>query len=107
MPELTNAQLVAFSNEVLRPIADAIARIDAIAPGIRAEYDAKGLGTIIEAGGPTEMIADGSAADGRTRVTGGDVYNIITLVDGLRTWVDASGRRAVLAKWQVNGLRGL
>jgi hypothetical protein len=105
MPELTNPQLVAYANEVLRPAADALARLDAKAPGMRAEYDAKNLGTAIEAGGAVNLIADGSATDGRTRVAGGDVYNLVTLIDDFSTWVSANGRRDVLAKWQVNGLR--
>jgi hypothetical protein len=105
MAELTNAQLVAYSNQVLRPAADVIARLDKHLVPIRAEYDAKNLGSVIEAGGAGEMIADGSTTDGRTRVTGGDIYNLITLIDALKTFMDASGRRSVVAKWQVNGLR--
>jgi hypothetical protein len=105
MPELDNPQLRTFCNEVLRPAADAMARLDLIAPGIAAEYNQKLLGTVIDSGGSSNLVADGSAVDGRTRVAGGDVYNLITLIAAFRTFIDASGRRDVLAKWQVNGLR--
>jgi hypothetical protein len=105
MPEIDSPQLRSFCNEVLRPVADALAELDQRAPGIVAEYNQKLLGTVINAGGSTNLITDGSETDGRTRVAGGDVYNLITLVEAFRAFIDASGRRDVLAKWQVNGLR--
>ena len=105
MPEINNAQLTEFCNDDLRKIADALARADMLLPGLRATYDQRGLGSIIDAAGSSNLVTDGSAVDGRTRVTGGDVYNLVTLIDDLRTFFTASGRRDVLAKWQVNGLR--
>ena len=104
MAEIDNPQLRAFCNDSLRVIADQLARIDQVTPGLREEYDAKNLGTIINDGGPSNLITDGSATDGRTRVEGGDVYNLITLVDDLRAFI-TEGRRDVIAKWQVNGYR--
>jgi hypothetical protein len=107
MPEINNAQLTKFCNEVLRIQSDAIARVDMLIPGIIAEYNAKNLGTVIDSGGAGELITDGSVTDGRTRVVGGDVYNLITLLTDLKAFFDAggAGRRVVLAKWQVNGLK--
>ena len=99
---LDNVQLIAFCNEDLRPIADALVAIDVKLAPILAEYAAKDLGNIITAGGSSGPVLDGSAADGRTIPTGGDVFNLITLLTDLQSFI-TSGRRDVLYKWQVNG----
>lgn len=101
MAEIDNPQLRSFCNDSLRRVSNQLADIDQKLTGIIAEYNAKGLGTIINDGGSSNLIADGSASDGRTRVAGGDVYNLITLLTDLQTFV-TQGRRDVLAKWQVN-----
>lgn len=105
MAELSNAQLVAFSNEVMRPVADALATLDRKLAGLALEYTAKNLGTVIEAGGAGNLIADGSAIDGRTRVAGGDIYNLVTLAANIATVFNGGGVRDVVAKWQTNGYR--
>lgn len=105
MAELSNPQLVNLSNEYARPVADDIAALDVLQAATLATYAARDLGTIINAGGAGELVADGSVTDGRTRVTGGDVFNLITLLTDLNTFLAASGRRDVIAKWQVNGVK--
>jgi hypothetical protein len=104
MAEIENPQLTAFCNSSLRVIADKLAAVDLVLAGIKEEYEAKLLGTIINDAGSTNLIADGSATDGRTRVSGGDVFNLITLLTDLQAFV-TEGRRDVIAKWQVNGYR--
>jgi hypothetical protein len=103
--DLTDAQLIAFANEYLRTFADQIVRIDQNLPVIVATYNSRNLGSIINAGGASNTLADGSAQNGRTTRTGGDVYNIITLIQDLKTFLDVTGRRDVILGWQVNGLR--
>lgn len=51
------------------------------------EYNQRDLGTIINAGGASELIADGSQTDGRTRVAGGDVFNEVTLMQDFLTFM--------------------
>lgn len=106
MAELVNAQLINFTNESLRVLADNLQVLSVALPQIVAVYNARNLGTVINAGGPSELLTDGSAVDGRTRVTGGDVFNLITLAQDLVAFL-TRGRLDVIAKWQVNGLRGL
>lgn len=102
MAELSNPQLVSFSNEQARVVADKLAGLNAFADIVQATYAARDLGTIINDGGSGELIADGSATDGRTRCTGGDVFNLITLLNDLDTFM-TQGRKDVIAKWRVNG----
>ena len=99
---LDNPQLIEFCNDEVRQIADKFQvmtdRIDAAV----AEYNARGLGTIINDGGSTNPVLDGSATDGRTIATGGDVFNFVTLMTDMQTFL-TQGRKDVIAKWQVNG----
>lgn len=99
---LDSPQLIAFCNEDLRIIADRLVAIDVRLAPIIAEYNAKNLGTVINDGGSSGPVLDGSAVDGRTIVTGGDVFNLVTLLIDLQTFL-TQGRKDVLYKWQVNG----
>lgn len=97
----SNPQLVHFCNEQLRSLADALALVQQMGTFSNALYNARDLGTIIEAGNAAELIADGSETDGRTRVVGGDVYGMITLINDFNLFM-TQGRQDVLAKWRVN-----
>lgn len=102
MAELSNPQLVDFANAQARVVSDKLAALNTAAATLIATYNARDLGTVINDGGAGNLIADGSETDGRTRVTGGDVFNLVTLLadlDGFMT----QGRKDVIAKWRVNG----
>lgn len=105
MPVITDAQVVNFANEYLRPIADQLTRIDQNIPIIVAVYNNRDLGTEIEKAGAGSTLDDGSSASGRTKRSGGDIYNMITLLQNLKEFMDVPGRRDVVLGWQVNGLR--
>ena len=78
MAENSNPQVVAFANEQIRPLANRLYQAYYAAKQAIANYNAADIGTKIEAVGAGELIADGSATDGRTRITGGDIYNMLT-----------------------------
>lgn len=103
MADINNAQLTDHCNGDLRPIADLLQKLVTLGPVHIATYNARGLGDIINAAGSTNNVADGSDIDGRTRVTGGDVFNLQTLLADLGTFF-TQGRKDVIAKWQVNGV---
>lgn len=102
MAEIANAQVTEFCNSDLRTVADLLQKLVILGPAHIATYNARDLGTIINDAGASELIADGSQVDGRTRCTGGDVFNLITLLQDLSTFF-TQGRKDVIAKWQVNG----
>ena len=102
---LDNAQLIEFCNDECRQIADMLVRAKIRVDSAVAEYNARELGTIINAGGSSGPVLDGSATDGRTIATGGDVFNLVTLMQDLQTFM-TQGRVDVLYKWQVNGSKG-
>jgi hypothetical protein len=101
---LDNPQLVEFCNDELRQIADRFVQLKIRVDAAHEEYQARNLGNVIEDGGSANPVLDGSAIDGRTIATGGDVYNLITLLTDFQTFLNAS-RVDVLYKWQVNGSR--
>jgi len=100
---LDSTQLVEFCNDELRQIGDRLKALDIRTAAAVAEYHARDLGTVINAGGSSGPVLDGSASDGRTVVTGGDVFNLITMIQELQTFFAVSGRRDVISKWNVNG----
>ena len=102
--ELSNPQLVSYCNDDLRTLADNLYKLAYQIPGSVAVYNARDLGTIINVGGASNLIDDGSAVDGRTRCTGGDVFNMVTLLQDFNTFM-TQGRKDVLAKWQVHGYK--
>ena len=104
MAELSNPQLVDFANSYLRPLADALAKAHLDLQPVEDTYNARDLGTVINDGGAGNLIADGSVSDGRTRITGGDVFNFITLINDLQGFL-TQGRLDVIFKWQVHSVR--
>ena len=103
---LDSPQLTEFCNSELRQLGDLITKLDLRSAAAITEYNARDLGTVINAGGSSGPVLDGSAADGRTICTGGDVFNFITLLQNLQTFFADTGRRDVIAKWNVNGHKG-
>lgn len=101
---LDNAQLKEFCNQDLRQIADAFVRLKTRVEAANEVYAARNLGTIINDGGSTNIILDGSETDGRTIATGGDVYNFVTMLQDFEVFLTDS-RMDVVFKWNVNGGR--
>lgn len=99
-------QLTEFCNDELRQVGDLLKRLDLRSAAVIAEYNARDLGTVINAGGSSGPVLDGSATDGRTICTGGDVFNVVTLLQDLQAFFGVSGRRDVVTKWNVNGHKG-
>ena len=101
---LDSPQLIEFCNSDLRVVADRMKQLLSRTEQAYSTYNARNLGTVINDGGSGNPVLDGSETDGRTICTGGDVYNFVTLLDDFNAFM-TSGRRDVLAKWQVNGDR--
>jgi hypothetical protein len=104
MAEINNPQLTSFCNNTLRPCADRFAILDSVMDAFIADFTAKGLSTIITVGGITNLITDGSETDGRTRLAGTDVNNMITFLQDFNSFMTTARRNAVL-KCQVNGIK--
>ena len=101
---LNAPQLIEFCNSDLRQLGDLFTKLTTRSEAANATYLARDLGTVIDTGGAGNPVEDGSATDGRTICVGGDVYNMIGLLNDFETFM-TQGRRDVVAKWNVNGDR--
>jgi len=88
MAENANQQVVKFANEEVRQVADRFYQLYFRCKQLLANYNAGDIGTKITLAGAGELIADGSDLDGRTRITGGDVFNLITAATAFVAFVE-------------------
>jgi hypothetical protein len=107
MPEITNPQVVLFTNQRIRPISDKLTDAYYAAKQIVSDYNSGDIGSKIDAAGAGNLIADGSETDGRTRLVGGDIYNMITLLQQYILFVEngvvtQADRTTVISKPHVN-----
>jgi hypothetical protein len=77
----TNPQAILIANEKLRPLADRLGQVYNYCKMAQDEYAAEGWLALFP--NDAELIEDGSATDGRTRLTNQDVRNFMTYVGRL------------------------
>ena len=85
MADTTDPQLAKFSNERVRVMADKLTAFLAYAQSFQADYSAYGISALIVAAGNANTIGDGSATDGRQRITGLPVQNFKAAIDQMVT----------------------
>jgi len=89
MAAIETPQAVKFSNEKIRPAADALAQLYNLAVMVVAEWHAIGGVKLIP--NTIGTIADNSDKDGRTVITGADAVNVITRLQEFVTDYEAGG----------------
>lgn len=110
---VTNPTAVAFCNQRVRVAADRVLQAYYFALLVIDEWNTVEMapGTTLAAGIPnsgSEEVVDGSETDGRSRIYGDDVSNIVNRCIELRDWVEggavliAAGRKGTLDKVAVN-----
>jgi len=104
-----NAQVVLFANTKIRPVCDDLYQVYYKAKSIIQDYNSGSIGSLINAAGAAEILSDGSATDGRTQITGNDIYNVITALSQFVAYVEGTSvstadRREVITKPHVNGI---
>jgi hypothetical protein len=104
MADITNPQVVAFCNDLLRPYADASTRNYYAAKHILTVWFATNLGADV----PNlvgDIVVDGAAADGREPISGFDVWNLVNRAQELVTDYEAGSNAKLntIIKVQVNG----
>lgn len=109
MAEITDPQVIKFSNEEARPIADSLYKAYYKTKAFLEDYNSGNIGSKINDAGSSNLIADGSDVDGRTRIVGGDIYNLITAAQAFIDFIEGNAvatlaRLDVIAKPHVNGL---
>ena len=98
MPDITNAQVVKWSNQHARTVADVWCTLYNFAKIASTVYDSQSLDTLIP--NTTDFIADKSDEDGRGRITGAKLRAIKAQLDAFLADADAGGgakRNAIFA----------
>ena len=70
MAETTDPQVTTWANTRVRSLADKAAALNAALVAYKSDYTAQGIAALVNAAGASQVIADGSATDGRPRITG-------------------------------------
>ena len=95
----TNPQVIAFCNAHARPMADSMASNYWTAKKIVTEWNSLNLAALILNDGT--LIADGSATDGRSPISGTMVTNIIVRATEIVTDYEAAGNAKLNTVAQV------
>ena len=100
---ITNPQVVKFSNEEARRIADIIHGLYNAAKSFQLEWDANDMGTIIP-NDNAEIVQDGSDVDGRGPVSGSNLHGMKAYIDGFVSDLEANSnaKLTVVARISVN-----
>lgn len=101
---ITNPQAVKWSNERLRPYADAMVSAYEAASKLLAEWAALGMAARFP-DSASEGVSDGADADGRTPVTGQTVNRVVANATLVKAWFEAGtpARIDVFRAVAVNG----
>lgn len=84
----TDPQVVAFANGLVRPMADRFHSLYLNCVNLVAAFNTGDIASQIEAAGAGEILVDGSQTDGRTQITGGDIYNLINAAIDFKKFIE-------------------
>ena len=103
MVDVTDAQVIKFVNEFIRPHAERLRNLDVFNEDGNDAYFAQ-ISALLASNVDTDKIADGREAEGISRLTVGDVKNFITQVGTISTFFGNAGVRDVIRKPTVRPL---
>lgn len=92
---ISDPRAIRFVNEKVRPIAEQIRALKATIDVVLIEWNGQ-ISSLVT--NNTEAVADGRDAEGVSRLSGADVTNLITALQGLQTRLDQAGVRDVISK---------
>lgn len=84
----TDPQVNAFANGLVRPVADRFVSLYLNCVNLINAFNTGDIASQIEAAGAGEILVDGSATDGRTQITGGDIYNLVNAAIDFKKFVE-------------------
>lgn len=85
---ITNPQAVLFCNSIARPLADKMIQLYYACLEAQSAFTAQGLAAVLP--NSDDTIVDGSATDGRSPITDGDVNILLSLAGTYITNMQAS-----------------
>ncbi len=100
MADITNAVVIKFSNEELRPNAELVRNLKIHLDHAKTQYQTTVSG-LIAGNADADQLDDGSPDDGRTPVTKKDIVDFTIELNDLITELDAPGTEALISKFTV------
>lgn len=102
---ITNQEVIRYSNEVVRPIAEKIR-------ALKVEMDSAMVTwfSTISTNCPnssSEVLEDGRSSEGVSILTGQDIVSVITSIQSLQTVLDAGGMSGIISKPCVRAISAL
>lgn len=101
MALISDPTVVAFCNQVIRPVADRMVGLNVACDNELALWDAT-ISGLLSGFADGDTIDDGSDADGRTTLTKVDVVNFVTQMQAYQTQLNGVGVFDVINKPRVN-----
>ena len=94
MADVVNPEVVAFVNQTLRPVAEALRNLDYGLQAAVIHWNA------VRANCPndTSPIQDGREGEGISRLVGSDAYNVMTIIGALETVFATGNYRIYVSK---------
>jgi len=103
MAYISNQQVVSFSNTQIRPMAERLVVLRALVDDIMQEWYAQIAPILIEFA-DDDIVNDGRASEGVSRITKADLTNFCTQLSTIKTQFDGAGVMDVLSKPAVRSL---
>lgn len=100
MADITDPQLIAFSNVYMRPISERLRDLQLLLTDAKTEYNTNIAG-ILTPFAASDVLADGRIAEGVTQVTKQDIQDLLTHVNAVLTNLDTAGQAALRSKFTV------
>lgn len=93
---ITNAQAIAYCNEVLRPMCEKFRNIKEEVDAALVTWDGQISAVVPDDSG--EVLEDGRAADGVSVINGEDINDVIGKFTQYQTALDVAGAGAIISK---------
>lgn len=100
MTNIDNQAIIQYSNEYLRPIAEAVRNLQIRLDDAEVEY-ATNIEGLLVGHDDSDKLADGSPADGRSQVTKKDLADFLTQNGKLTAELKSAGAGTLRAKFTV------
>ena len=101
MALITDPSVIAFVNQVIRPLSDRYVGMNASLDIELAKWFSV-ISPLMAAAGNDDTVDDGSDTDGRTVLTKADVVNFVTQMLATQTQLDGGGVFDIISKPHVN-----
>lgn len=104
MANITDASVIKFANEDIRPLCEKLRNLKAEIEDAQARYWQHGINTVLDGRGD-DVLEDGRADTGVSQLTGSDITNVITRIGEVQTLLDGANKMDVVHKACVRSLK--